>query len=472
MQVAVIGSGRVGLSLGALLAQSGFQVLMTDKDPSKKYSVTGVDLPFYEPDLKACLIKNQDRLLWTRYTEKILSADSIFLCLSTPCHKNGSLDLTEVFHWAELLIEHTKTEKYFIIKSTFPIGSNQKIHQMALGKKAPLHVISCPEFLSQGQALKSLSSPERLVIGSRNKKAGEKLEELYTQFSRPKQIIHTDPETAELSKLASNSFLAAKISLANELAGLCEQIQGNPQKLQLILGADPRIGEQFLTPGLGYGGYCLPKDVNLSLYEGKKRKYSMKILQNVQELNNQLTESFFKKIQEYHKNLKSTPLAFWGLSFKKNTDDIKNSPALALLCRLLKAGAEIHLYDPLFVKEKVFMFFDKDSFSSFQNQKKNKLSVLKNFFTKETKLSILKRHILSGKVLFYKEPLESLKQKKGLVIASDCEEFKKHPLSEIKKNLKEPFLVDGRNLFSVEELKKEGFSFYQKGFSFVQEESS
>ena len=468
MKIAIIGSGRIGLSLGASLAKSGISVLMTDKDSSKKLSVKAGSLSFYEPGLKNCLLQNQDRLLWTRYTEKILSADMIFFCLSAAYDKKGFTDLTDTFHWARLIVEHTKTEKYLIIKSTFPLGSNRKITEMVLEKGAPLHVITCPEFLRQGQALKDLSAPERLVIGARNRNAGEKIEELYKRFSQPKKVIYTDPETAELSKLASNSFLAAKISLMNEFSGLCEQVCGNPQELKLILGSDPRIGEYFLNPGLGYGGYCLPKDIDLVLCEGKKRNHSMKILQSVKEVNSQLALSFFKKIKEYHKNLKGVPLAFWGLSFKKNTDDLKNSPALHLLCRLLKAGAELHVYDPLFVRDKVFMFFDRNSFSLFQDKKLKKWrAFFKNFFEKKEDFLILKRKILSGEVLFYTSPLKSLDKRKGLIIASDCDEFKSLPLSEIKKSLSEAFLVDGRNLFSPEELKKTGFCFYQKGFSSI-----
>ena len=315
MKIAIIGSGRIGLCLGASLANSGVSVLITDKDPSKKQSVTAESLSFYEPGLKDCLLQNQDRLSWTRYAEKVVSADMIFFCMSAPYDKKGCMDLTEALAWVELIVEQTKTEKYLIVKSTFPVGSNQKITEIALEKEAPLHVLSCPEFLRQGQALKDLSAPERLVIGSRNREAGKKIEELYKHFSQPKKVIHTDPETAELSKLTSNSFLAAKISLMNEFAELCEKLKGNPQELRLILGSDTRIGEQFINAGLGYGGYCLPKDIDLCLYEGRKKNQNMQILKSAKQVNSQLTLSFFKKIKAYYKNLRGVPLAFWGLEF-------------------------------------------------------------------------------------------------------------------------------------------------------------
>lgn len=472
MKISIIGSGRIGLSFGALLAKAGFEVIMTDKDPAKKSSVTGEALPFYEPELQDCIRENQNCLEWTRYTEKVISSDFIFLCLSTPLNKEGILDLTEVLEWTKLIAEDTKTEKLLIIKSTFPVGTNKKIQTIAKEKKAPLLVITCPEFLRQGQALKDISAPERLVIGSRDPKAGKELEDFYKKFTKPKSVIHTDPETAELSKIACNSFLATKISFINEFAGLCESIKGDPKKLQLILGTDPRIGNDFLNPGIGYGGYCLPKDVQLGIQEGEKLNQNMNLLKSTKKINDSLVTSFFQKIIQYYKSLKGVPLAFWGISFKKNTDDLKNSPALGLLCRLLKAGADMHIYDPLFVKEKVFMFFDKKSTESLQEKTFSLKSFLKSLFVQEgDQIKFLKQKILAGKVSFYKTALESLNNREGLIIGSDWEEFKQIPLLEIKKKLSRPFLVDSRNLFSTEDLKKEGFYFYQRGFSFIEKDS-
>lgn len=460
MKISIIGSGRVGLSLGAVLAQSGHEVFMTDKDFSKKQAVNAQAIPFYEEGLEDCIKKNQSRLKWTRYTETILSADIIFLCLSTPLTKKGDMLLTEVFNWVQLIAENTKKEKLLVIKSTFPLGTNKKIQNIVSKQQAKLSVISCPEFLRQGQALKDLHFPERLVIGCREPKLGKQLEEFYKTFSQPKKVIHTDPETAELAKLACNSFLAVKISFANEWAGLCEQVGGNPKELKLILGSDSRIGKDFLNPGLGYGGYCLPKDVQLSIQEGKKRNQNLKLLKSAQEINNSLTKTFFEKILDYHKNLKNIPLAFWGISFKKGTNDLKNSPALDLLCRLLSAGAELHVYDPLFVKEQVFVLLDK------KLSRLSKRDKFKGFFKKsyQEPMAFLKQKILSGKLLFHKEPLDSLKDRQGLIVGSDWEEFQQISLSDIKKRLSKAFIVDARGLFSIEELKKNNFSFYQRGF--------
>ena len=454
MKISIIGSGRVGLSLGAVMAQAGLKVLMTDKDYEKKEAVLNGLLPFYEPDLENSLKNNQ--VEWTRYTEKILSADFIFLCLSTPLDKQGELDLKEVLNWAHLIADSAKKEKFLIIKSAFPVGTARQIHNIAREKKSKLEVIACPEFLRQGQALKDLSYPQRLVIGARTLKAGKKLEDIYKKFSKPKQFIHTDLETAELGKLACNSFLTVKISFINEMAVLCESLKGDIKKLQQILGSDKRIGPYFLNPGLGFGGYCLPKDLQMSLLEGKKFKQSLRLLKSAQIVNQEITKSFFKKIQEHYKNLKNIPLAFWGISFKKKTDDLKNSPALDLLCQLLKAGVELSVYDPLFVGEKVSLFFDKKRIQKLYSPQ-NRDQIL-----------LLRQKILSGKVFFHPSARESLNNKRGLIIGADHQEFQKIPLSEIKKRLKEPFMADGRHLFPAEDLKKEGFSFYQRGCHFTQ----
>ena len=469
MNVSIIGSGRLGLSLGVILARAGFTVFMTDKNPKKRGDVTGEDLSFYEPDLQDGIKENQSRLKWTRLPEKIVSSQFIFFCLSTPVTKHNDLDITEILEWVNLIAENmntknTSVKKYLIIKSTLSLGTNKKIHSLIQEKKKPLFVLTVPEFLSQGQALRDIVQPERLVIGAREPESGKIFEEFWTQFSKPQKVIHTDPETAELSKLACNSFLATKISFINEFTGLCELIQADPEKLQLILGTDSRIGPGFLTPGLGYGGYCLPKDIQLSLREGEKRHQSMDVLKSVQQVNKTLPPLFFRKILSHYKNLNDVSLAFWGITFKKDTDDIKNSPALSLLCLLLKAGADLHVYDPLFVKDKVFDFLKKSPKEPQAFHFKHMLNTIQLLETDP--LKILRQKILEGKILFHKTAQDSLEQRQGLIIGSDCDEFTQISLRDIKKKLKQPFLVDSRGLFSTEALKAAGFSFYQKGCYF------
>ncbi len=471
MQVSIIGSGRIGLSLGAALAGAGISTIMTDKDPAKKRSVTDGLLPFYEPGLEEAIKNVQSHLSWSGANRDILSADFIFLCLSAPVNKAGEMDLTEVFEWAALLAGHKaiNKERLLIVKSTFPTGANKKIQDIV--SKAGIAVVTCPEFLRQGQALKDLASPERLVIGARDIPTGEKLEGLYKKFSRPKKVIHTDPETAELAKLACNSFLAVKISFINEFSGLCEPIGGNARHLREILAGDSRIGEKFLSPGLGYGGPCLPKDLQMALQEGKKGKQSLPLLEGAQKTNASLPSLFFKKIWERYKSLKNIPLAFWGLSFKKNTDDLKNSPALDLLEKLLSAGAELHVYDPFFAKRGFSCPINEAQSIRSQDKRSQNFDLeacFKDSVLRKDQMAFLRQKMLSGKMFFYKTAKESLDNRQGLIVGSDDDEFCQISLSVLRKSLAEPFLVDGRSIFSAESLKKEGFSFYQRGRLFIQ----
>ena len=447
MTVSIIGSGRVGVCLGAVIARSGQSVWMTDKDLSRKQIFNNAQPPFYEPKLSAYLSTDKSRLKWTRQVDLIVSSQIIFFCLSLACQKTGELDLTELLEWVKLTLEGSTEEKILVIKSTCPLGTYKKIEEIIKGKGKKISAVICPEFLREGQAIQDLSYPERIVIGSKDISAGKKLEAFYKTFCQTKEIIHSNPETAELSKLACNSFLAVKISFINEWAGLCEKIGGDIQKLRMILGSDSRIGCDCLIPGLGYGGYCLPKDVKLAIASAHKKSYKMRLLQNTQKINDGLTGIFFKKIKGHYKKLKGVSLAFWGISFKKNTDNTRNSPALHLLYRLLKAGVSLHVYDPLFIKENVAKIFE--------NQKN------KDFKSKE--LDYLVKKIFAGKVFFYKSAVESLKGRQGLVVAGDSDEFKSVSLETIKNKLSSAFLVDGRSLYSKKELKDKGFSFYQRG---------
>ena len=457
MQVSIIGSGRVGLSLGAILADSGFSVLMTDKE-DKKREVLG-KVSFYEPCLTEYLEKNQNNLEWTRWAEKIISSEFIFFCLAFPITKDRGLDLTELFDWATHIAERSKESKVLVIKSTVPIGTNQKIQSVIKNKK--IAVVSCPEFLREGQAVNDLLQPQRVVIGSKDREAGKKLEELYKKTSQPQQIIHTDPETAELSKLACNSFLAAKISFINEIAGLCEETQADIEKLRLILGSDSRIGTDFLNPGLGYGGYCLPKDIQMLILEGQKRNQNMDLLKSSQKINSSLVNHFHQVIKNRYKKLNDVSLAFWGISFKKGTDNLTNSQALKLICRLLKSGAKIHVYDPLFVKEKVFKFFKGYTYPQTKNLIADGISKI---FPPKNEIAYLRMKIFEGKCHFHKSALDSLSHRQGLIIGSDWEEFEQMSLAKIKQQLSDPFIVDGRSLFSSEDLRKNKISFYKRGY--------
>ncbi|MCY4321178.1 MAG: nucleotide sugar dehydrogenase, partial [Bdellovibrionaceae bacterium] len=294
MKISIIGSGRVGLSLGAVLANSGFSVLMTDKE-DKKQEVLG-KLSFYEPQLKEYLDKTQDKLEWTRWGEKLLSSDIIFFCLSFPIQKKGDLNLIELFDWIKYILDHSKGRKILVIKSTVPVGTHQKIQNIIADNKK-ITVVSCPEFLREGYAVHDLINPQKIVIGSSNQTAVTKLKEIYKKISKPKQIIQTTPETAELAKLAYNSFLGLKISFINEIAGFCEKVQADIDKLKLIIGSDSIREEDFLNQGLGYGGYCIPRDIETLILSAQKKHQNMDLLKIAQNINSSLVDYFFKKIK-------------------------------------------------------------------------------------------------------------------------------------------------------------------------------
>jgi len=443
MTVSIIGSGRVGLCLGVLIAKAGHSVLLTDKDPSKKEIFEG-KFSFHEPKLDSYFQLSKKNLRWTRQTDLVLSSKILFFCLSFPFDKKGNPDVTEFLEWVKVLSKSSsQKDQILVIKSTCPIGTYQKIENIV--ERADLSVIVCPEFLREGQALQDLSQPERIVIGSKNKKAAKELESFYKTFSHSKKIIHSEPQTVELSKLACNSFLGTKISFINEWAGLLELMDGNIKQLQEILGSDSRIGASFLSSGLGYGGYCLPKDIGFALKTAKNKKFRMPLLEKAQELNEDLPQMFFQKIKKYYKFLNKVPLAFWGISFKKNTDNLKNSPALKLCQLLLQKGVVLHIYDPLFTKDNVAKLFKKSP--HFQNKE----------------LDYLLKKIHQGKVFFCKTSEKSLEQKEGLIVAGDSDEFKNFSLDSIKSKLNRAFLVDGRSIYKSSDLKKKGFSYYQRG---------
>ncbi len=418
MQISIIGTGRIGLCLGAVLGEAHFKILFTDKDKDKLQKLSKKQISFYEPYLEEILKKNWSQFDWTSSKEDIISSDILFLTLSAKTTQNKQ-DLSEIFNWCEIISKNTNKEKILIIKSTFPIGTNHKLNLIVQKHTQKISIITCPEFLRQGYAIQDIKKGDRLVIGSQNPIATKKVESIYKSFYTG-QVIHTDPVTAELSKLASNSFLSLKISFTNEISQLTKKYQANREDLKCILETDSRIGSSCLNSGLGFGGYCLPKDLQMIIEEGQKENLDMKLLKATQEVNNEQVPYFLKSMIKYFKNLKDKSFAFWGLTFKKDTDDVRGSPALTLARQMLDEGAELHIYEPLLQKKEIVKLFPQK------------------------------------KVFIYDTALESLKNKDGLILGTDCEKFFVS-LKDIKKELKIPFILDGRNLFSQKDLKEEGF---------------
>ena len=434
MKVSIIGAGRIGLALGACLADKGHQVLFTDKDFKRLKALSRGEVPFYEPGLKTLLRKNRSRLEWTEDPLMAAASRVIFLTVSLPIKPGGDFDLSGVKDWVRQIHSQTRTEKILVLKSTLPPGAGSRLQSLAQQNGAPLYIVTCPEFLRQGRAVRDIQTPERIVIGGRFPKINRKVARLYKTFSRG-PVIFTSSEAAEVGKLSANSFLALKISFINLTADLAECFSADINDLREILGSDSRIGKQFLKPGLGFGGSCLPKDLKHLIFQGRKKGISVNLLKSAQALNRQRAERFFQKVKQREKNLRNKTYAFWGLSFKPGTDDIRHSPALLLAGKLLSAGVRLNLFDPLFQKERLSVF--KPSVWGFDEER----------------------------VTFQSDPLSALKSANGLIVGTDCPEFRKIPLKKMKALMKTPFIADGRGVFSPRELKKAGFAFYRAGIS-------
>lgn len=433
MNISIIGAGRVGLILAVCLAEKGHTLLFSDRDFEKLKDLSLGKAPFYEPGLKTLLKKNKSRLRWMEKPEDIISSDVIFLTLNPPVKTNGDFDVSGVEDWTRRIIPYTQKEKLLILKSTLPLGTNRALQALVDKTKAPLHIVTCPEFLRQGQALHDIQNPDRIVIAGPSLRVNRKVARLYKSFSQG-PILFTSPETAEISKLAANSFLALKISFINLVAQMAEGFSVDMEELQSILGLDRRIGKPFLQPGLGFGGSCLPKDLKHLIFQGRLKNCSVSLLEEVETLNRNRVPYFFQQIKRQNQTLANKTYALWGLSFKANTDDVRNSPAVLLAFQLLKAGAKLRIFDPLFKEEWTSLFH-------FSNRQK------------------------SAGVTFHDTPFSALKSAHGLIIGTDWKGFLKIPLSDIKTQLKVPFIVDGRGIFSAKELARKGFKVCQAGKS-------
>ena len=441
MNISIIGAGRIGLVLGASLADKGYLVLLTDRDSQKLKSLSQGHIPFFEPGLKNLLKKNRSRLKWTEDSREIISSKMIFLTLSLPVKSNGDFDLSGVKDWTHRIIHQTQREKFLILKSTLPPGTNRILQTLAEKADVPLQVITCPEFLRQGQALHDIQNPYRTIIAGPSPPINKKVAKLYRTFSKG-PVIFTSPETAEIGKLAANSFLALKISFINLMANLSEHFNTDGEDLREILGLDPRIGHHFLQSGLGFGGSCLPKDLKHLIFQGRRQGIPMKLLKEVDALNRERVEHFFSRIKQQHKNLTDKTYALWGLGFKPDTDDIRFSPSLFLAQKLLKAGAQLKIFDPVLTKESLLPLF-----------------------------RLPEKKGVKARITFYKTPLSSLKSAHGLIIGTSWKGLEKIPLKEIKAHLKTPFIIDGRGVFNAGELQKKRFTVYQAGL-FCEEQVS
>lgn len=439
MKVAIIGTGYVGLVTGACLAETGNEVWCVDKNEEKIAKLLDGVIPIYEPGLEPLVKRGlkEERLFFTTNLAKaVKNTDICFLTVDTPPAKNGAPDLTNVFAVAENLGERLTPPCLVVTKSTVPVGTTTKVKEKIAAKlKARginadgFAVASNPEFLKEGTSVQDFRYPDRIVVGVENPTDANVLKELYEPFMRKRDcLLVMDIASAELSKYAANAMLACRISFMNELSRLSETVGADIDKIRRAIGWDPRIGQQFLYPGLGYGGSCLPKDVSALNQLGKEKNLSLPLLQAIEDTNQRQREWFLQKISRYYEspeNLKDKVVALWGLAFKPETDDIREAPALFLIETLLKYGAHIKAFDPVAV-ENVARLFGK------------KIELVSNSY-----------QCLSGADC--------------LVIATEWNEFRSPDFKKMKQTMRQPVIFDGRNLYPPQKMREMGFDYVSIG---------
>jgi len=431
MKIAVIGTGYVGLVTGTCFAETGNDVVCVDIDKAKVDKLASGQITIYEPGLEKLFLRNQreGRLNFvTSLEEGIKDAAIIFLALPTPPGEDGSADLKYILGVANNLGKLLKDYKIIVDKSTVPVGTSDKVHAaIAANAKVEFDVVSNPEFLREGVAVDDFMKPDRVVIGTTSEKAKKVLNELYAPFVRQgNPVLFMDERSAELTKYAANAFLATKITFMNEIAQLCERLGADVDMVRKGIGSDERIGKRFLFSGIGYGGSCFPKDVQALVRSSKDVQYPFKVLEAVMEVNEQQKLHLVPKIEKYFNGqLKGKKIALWGLSFKPNTDDIREAPALYMIDALVAAGATVAAFDP------------------------------------EAMANV--KDLIGDKITYCERRYDALKDADALVIATEWSEFRTPDFDKIISLLKNKVIFDGRNLFDLEQMKQLGFHYESVG---------
>ncbi|HSX40594.1 MAG TPA: UDP-glucose/GDP-mannose dehydrogenase family protein [Candidatus Saccharimonadales bacterium] len=428
MTITFVGHGYVGLVTAAIFADLGNTVWVIGHTPQKVENLKKGIIPIYEPGLEEIVKRNVSakRLLFTlSYTEAVASSDVVFIAVGTPPRKTGDADLSTVFSVAETIGKHLDGYTVVATKSTVPVGTNKRVREIieeVKPKSAIFDIASCPEFLREGTAIQDTMHPDRVVIGTESKKAKKVLVELHDPIDT--RIISTNLETAELIKYASNSFLATKISFANAIAKLSEITGADGLKVLEGMGMDRRIGKEFLYPGPGYGGSCFPKDVKALISIAKDFDYSFSLLDEVEKINDRARRDIVHKAKRLLKDLRGKKIAVLGLSFKPNTDDMRDAPAIDIIEFLQKDGAEVFAFDP----------------QAMENAKK----IFKD-------------------LTFCKDSYEAIKDAELLIILTDWDEFKGLDLDKILKLMKKPNIIDARNIYSPAKVAELGFTYMGVG---------
>lgn len=429
MTITFIGHGYVGLVSAAVFADLGNTVWVIGHTPSKIENLKKGKIPIYEPGLEELVERNikAGRLLFTlSYNEAIIASSVVFIAVGTPPKKDGSADLSVVFDVAKKIGTNIDHYTVVVTKSTVPVGTNREIRKVIEGviqQDGQFDVASAPEFLREGQAITDTLHPDRIVIGVDTEKAKVVLSELHTSIDAP--IIHTTIETAEMIKYAANAFLATKISFANAIAQLSERVGADALEALLGVGMDKRIGKAFLSPGAGYGGSCFPKDVKALIAIAKQNTYDFTLLEEVEKVNEQAIKDIVHKSKGLlGETISGKKIAIWGLSFKPDTDDMRDAPSIVIIEALQKDGASITVYDPI----------------AMDNARK----ILKN-------------------VTFARDAYAATQEADLLIIVTEWNEFKEAELEKVKSLMRHPAIMDARNIYEPQLVKKLGFSYMGVG---------
>ena len=430
MKVCVVGIGYVGLVTAGCLAEAGNNVVCVDNDKKKIDRLKKGEIPIYEPGLTE-IVKHNEKLKRLEFTTDLkYGLDNsliIFLAVGTPSMDDGSADISAVLAVAGEIAEKMPDYRIIVTKSTVPVGTYKKATEAIKSKtNKPFDYVGNPEFLKEGSAVEDFMSPDRIIIGTEKQSVRETMKQLYGPFMRKgNRIIFMDPASAEMTKYAANVMLAARISFMNEISALCEKTGADVELVRQGIGSDSRIGRAFLFPGVGFGGSCFPKDVRALIYIGEQQKVEMRIAKAAQQANTASQERFAGRIIEHFKSRSGVVLAVWGLAFKAKTDDVRESPAINCVNKLIEGGIKIRAYDPEAVETA--------------------------------------KAALGGKIELCKNGYDALEGADALVILTEWQEFRNPDFEMIAKKLKKPVIFDGRNLYDLEVVKKAGFEYYSVG---------
>jgi UDPglucose 6-dehydrogenase len=432
MKIAVVGSGYVGLVLGACLAENGNTVACVDKDESKVATLKSGKMPIYEPGLEEMVVRNQqeDRLTFTTdLPSSVKTSAIVFIAVGTPQGEDGAADLQHVLAVAKAI--GRAMDKYTVVvdKSTVPVGTAKLVRDtIAAETKQAFSVVSNPEFLKQGAAIEDFMKPDRVVIGveEQDDRAAQVMKELYGPFTRTgAPILTMSTASAELCKYAANSILATRISFMNEIANVCELVGADVDHVRKAIGSDRRIGTSFLFPGVGYGGSCFPKDTQALLKSAQDKGYDFKILRAVEDVNDRQKERLVDKIENFFPSLSGRTVGIWGLAFKPRTDDMREAPAIPIIERLLAGGAIVKAYDPA--------------------------------------AAPVARGIFGSRITFCDKSYDALNGADALAVVTEWNEFREPDFTKMRSLMKAPVVFDGRNIYSPEQMRALGFTYFSIG---------